>query len=144
MNKSILGNKNLYKIFLYFSKISSYVYAFIQIIGILCYYLEIATNIPSFIGGCSLLTIILLFLISKVFNFCITHRIPIYYIISVYVIGLLNIIIPLVTTVLLLRIYMLNIGIFLLIYIYVWYKYRNIPKIDNLLYFCKKYCDCKI
>ena len=144
MNNSILGNKTLYKTFLYCTKISSYVYALIQVIGIICFYLKVNTIIPSFIGGCSLITIVLLILISYVFNFCTTHRIPIYYIISVYLIGLLDLIFPLGDILILLRIYTLNIGLFLLIYIYVWYKYRNVPKIDNLLYFCKKYCDCKI
>lgn len=144
MNNSILGNKTLYKIFLYCVKVSPYIYALTQIIGMMCYYFGYVTNIPSFIGGCSLLTIVLLLLISKIFNFCITHRIPIYYIISVYIIAMINTWIPLGNTLIFIRFYMLNIGIFLLIYIYVWYKYRNIPKIDNLLYFCKKYCDCKI
>lgn len=142
MNESILGNKTLYKIFLYCAKISPYVYAIVQILGTFCYYFNIVTNIPSFIGGCSLLTVILLLLISRVFNFCLMHRIPIYYIMTVFLIALVNNLLSLGNIIILLRVNILIIGIFLLVYIYIWYKYRNIPKIDNILYFCKNYCNC--
>lgn len=142
MNKSILANKTAYKLFLVCAKFSSYIYALAQLAGLICVALGFTTAIPALIGGCSLITIILLYLISIVFQFCTTHRIPLYYVMSVYAIGVLDFIFPFGSNLELLRIYFVNAGIFILMYIYIWYKYRNITKIDEVKHFCERYCNC--
>lgn len=133
----LLGNKTLYKIFLIFSKFSSYVYALFQILALICYQLELDVTLLSYLGGCSITTIILLFLISYVFKFCLTHRIPIFYSIFVYVISLIDNLYPIAN---IFRVHFIFVGLFILIYIYIWYKCRNVPKIDHVVEFCKNYC----
>lgn len=142
MNKSILANKTTYKLFLVCAKFSSYIYAIVQLAGLVCFTLGYTTTLPALIGGCSLITLILLYLISIVFQFCITHRVPLYYVTSVYLIGVLDLICPFGSNLEILRIYFVNAGVFILAYIYVWYKHRNIPKIDEVKEFCNKYCNC--
>ena len=134
-----LGNKNLYKIFLICAKYSSYIYAFMQILGLLLCELKIITIIPSFIGGCSIFTIILLFLISHVFKFCFTHRIPLWYIVSVFLIGLIDNIFFIEP---IFRIYLLNFGIFILLYITIWFKNKDNPKVDHIKQLCESYAEC--
>lgn len=136
---SILGNKTLYKLFLICAKFSSYFYAIIQLIGLVCYNLNINTNIPGLLGGCSLITLILLFLISFVFKFCITHRIPLYYVTGIYILGLID---KLIINISFIRLHIIYLGIFILLYIYIWYKNRNNPKVDHIKQLCESYAEC--
>lgn len=126
-----LGNKYLYKTFLIFAKYSPYLYAIAQVLALICLKFNISIEVLAFLGGCSIISLIILFLISYTFKFCEKHRIPLYYVLSIYLIKLLDtffLIGPI------LRIYFILLGIFILMYLYVWYKNKTILKqiiLDN-------------
>jgi hypothetical protein len=136
---NILGNKTLYKVFLICAKFGPYLYAIIQIVGLICNIIGFYTIIPSFIGGCSIITLCLLFLISFVFKFCLTHRLPLYYTLCVFIITILDKIFLFGS---ILRIYFIILGIFILLYIAIWFKNKDNPKVDHIKQLCESYAEC--
>lgn len=137
-----LGNKNLYKIFIIIAKYIPYLMAIIQILEIIFNYLKISCMWLSFFGGCSIGVVILLFLISFVFRFCVIHRLPLYYTSSVYLLRLIDITIGIpLTNIMFLRLHFIIMGIALLIYGILLYKYRNNPKVDHIKTLCDNYCN---
>lgn len=139
MDNTLGNNKTLYKLFLIFAKYSSYIYALVQIIGLFCYKFNKYTIVSSHLGGCSLITLCLLFLISFVFKFCLTHRLPLYYTLFVYFIGMLDKIFLFGS---ILRIYFIILGIFILLYIAIWFKNKDNPKVDHIKQLCESYAEC--
>jgi hypothetical protein len=139
MNNTLGNNKTLYKLFLIFAKYSSYVYAIIQLLGLICFKFNIIINLFAFIGGCSVITLCLLFLISFVFKFCLTHRLPLYYTLCVFIITILDKIFLFGS---ILRIYFIILGIFILLYIAIWFKNKDNPKVDHIKQLCESYAEC--
>ena len=137
-----LGNKYLYKIFLIFAKFSPYLYAIAQTLALICLKFNISTEVLAFLGGCSIISLIILFLISYTFKFCEKHRIPLYYVLSIYLIRIIDSIFLIGP---ILRIYFILFGIFILIYLYIWYKTKDNPKVDHIRQLCESYteCNCK-
>lgn len=135
-----LGNKYLYKTFLIFAKFSPYAYAILQTIALICFKFNISIEVLAFSGGCSVLTLIILFLISYTFKFCEKHRIPLYYILSIFIIRIIDSIFLIGP---ILRIYFILFGIFILIYMYIWYKTKDNPKVDHIKQLCENYDCCK-
>ena len=75
---SIVENKNLYKIFLIVIKYIPTVLAICKVITLITQYFKFRIFILTCIGGTSLIMLLLLYLISYIFKFCLTHRLPLH------------------------------------------------------------------
>lgn len=138
-----INNKNLYKLFINIIKYIPITLLILFIINLFLNYFGIHTIIMPCIGGMSIISLALLYLISYVFRFCYLYRLPLNYI---TIINVINIIIQkfnIISPINLYRFCFIFLGIFLVIYIYYWYKNRNNPKVDYISELCKRYnCDC--
>lgn len=135
--------KYLYKIFLICSKYIPVILSIIFIINVFCAYLKITIPILSYLGGVSFIFIILLYLISIVFQFCYLYRLPIHYITLGNFIGIIDKHFTIsISNVMLFRVYFILFGIMLIAYVWLMYKNRNNPKVDPIKQLCETYCDC--
>ena len=75
-----LRSKALYRIFLYLVKVIPMLCSAIYILNTALSYFSIDVPAFSYIGGCSVLTILFMYLSSYVFRFCAWHRMFIHYI----------------------------------------------------------------
>lgn len=134
-------NKRLYKVFLGFIKYIPSLLALVFISGTTCSYLKLSIPIIAYFGGVSLLFLVLLYLISWVFQFCHLYRIPLYYVTLGNVVGMLDKygVLPF-DNVIMCRIYFILTGIALIVYIWFMYKNRNKPKIDYIKQLCDNCC----
>lgn len=130
-------NKRLYKVFLGFIKYIPSLLALVFISGTTCSYLKLSVPIIAYFGGVSFLFLVLLYLISWVFQFCHLYRIPLYYVTLGNVVGMLDKygVLPF-DNVIMCRIYFILTGIALIVYIWFMYKNRNKPKIDYIKQLC--------
>ena len=136
-------NKNLYKIFLIIIKFIPNMLAGMKIIGLVLSYFKISSFILTCSFGTSIIFIIILYLISIIFKFCGTHRLSLHYVSLITVLSIIDyyIGIPL-SNIGLYYLYSIITGIFITLWIYVWYKNRNNPKIDYIKQLCDNYTDC--
>ena len=134
-------NKRLYKVFLGFIKYIPSLLALVFISGTTCSYLKLSIPIIAYFGGVSFLFLVLLYLISWVFQFCHLYRIPLYYVTLGNVVGMLDKygVLPF-DNVIMCRIYFILTGIALIVYIWFMYKNRNKPKIDYIKQLCDNCC----
>lgn len=141
MQESI--NKNLYKIFLAVIKYTPITLAIMQLIGTVLNIVNVTNLYLSCIGGCSLLFLIILYLISYVFKFCYLYRIPLNYI---TIIGLIKILTGSLElseyAIEIFRIHISITGLFIVTFIYYMYKNRKSKKVDYIKELCQRYCDC--
>ena len=72
--------KTLYKLELYCIKIIPFIISLCYVLNTISSYIYKELPILSYIGGMSLLPLLFIYLSSFVFKFCITHRLPLYYI----------------------------------------------------------------
>ena len=81
--------------------------------------------------------------LSFIFKFCGTHRLSLHYVSLITVLSIIDyyIGIPL-SNIGLYYLYSIITGIFITLWIYVWYKNRNNPKIDYIKQLCDNYTDC--
>lgn len=136
-------SKYLYKIFLICAKYIPVILSIIFIINVFCAYLKITIPILSYLGGVSFIFIILLYLISIVFQFCYLYRLPIHYITLGNFIGIIDKHFTIsISNVMLFRVYFILFGIMLIAYVWLMYKNRNNPKVDPIKQLCETYCDC--
>ena len=142
MHKSNIS-KNLYKIFLVFTKYLPLILALLFIANTLLAYYKITLPFIYYFGGTSFIFIILLYLISWVFQFCHLYRIPLYYVTLSNIIGIADSygLIPL-DNLNITRVYFIIAGIAAVAYVWFVYKNRNKPKIDHIKQLCDNYCDC--
>ena len=137
-----LINKRLYKIFLGLIKYTPITIAVNQIIGTILNYFGISSILITCFGGASIIFIIILFLISYVFNFCYLFRFPLIYSTIIISLKFIDGIIGLpITTIMMFQIIAILTGIFVVLFIYYIYKNRNNPQPDPIIKLCKKYCD---
>ena len=136
-------NKNLYKLFLIIIKFIPNMLAGMKIIGLVLSYFKISSFILTCSFGTSIIFIIILYLISIIFKFCGTHRLSLHYVSLITVLSIIDyyIGIPL-SNIGLYYLYSIITGIFITLWIYVWYKNRNNPKIDYIKQLCDNYTDC--
>jgi hypothetical protein len=136
-------NKNLYKIFLIIIKFIPNMLAGMKIIGLVLSYFKISSFILTCSFGTSIIFIIILYLISIIFKFCGTHRLSLHYVSLITVLSIIDyyIGIPL-SNIGLYYLYSIITGIFITLWIYIWYKNRNNPKIDYIKQLCDNYTDC--
>jgi hypothetical protein len=136
-------SKRLYKVFLGISKYIPLFLSVIFIINTLCAYFKIHFPMLMYIGGVSFTLIVLLYLLSWVFQFCHLYRIPLHYVTIGNFIGIVDThwVIPL-SSIAMIRIYFILFGVMLVAYIWFMYKNRNNPKVDYIKQLCETYCDC--
>lgn len=138
-----LPNKNLYKIFLSILKYIPLILAIFQISGTIFNYLGYTVLFISYLGGCSILFIVLLYIMSYVFQFCYLYRIPLHYNTIIGLLKMTDLYIPFSLNILsMFQMYAGITGIFIIIFIYYMYKNRNKPKVDPIKNFCERYCEC--
>ena len=89
INNSMV-NKLLYKLTLQIFKIIPMIYALLSLLNTILSYFNINVDILSYIGSVSLVTLVLLYTTSYVFNFCEYHRMFIHYIIIIYIINCID------------------------------------------------------
>lgn len=145
MNTLII-NKNLYKMFLGIIKYIPTVLAILKIAGLILSKFQITSFFLTCIGGTSVAFLIILYLMSYLFNFCGTHRISLHYVTTVYLLSVIDWYIGLpITSIDSYKFYIIITGLFIILWIITWYKNRNNPKIDHLKHLCDNYtdCDCK-
>lgn len=136
-------NKNLYKVFLSIVKFIPNILAIIQIISLTLHSMELTSFALTCIGGTSIITLIILYLISYIFKFCGTHRMSLHYVTLVTVISILDYYIGLpINNENLFRLYGIISGAFMTSWIIIWYKNRKNPKIDHIKQLCDSYSDC--
>ena len=79
---SSVRSKNLYKVTLLSLKIIPVLLALCNVIhtGLCLAGIDYLADILSIFGGCSIFTLVFLYLTSYVFRFCLYHRLPLHYI----------------------------------------------------------------
>lgn len=140
---SIVENKNLYKVFLVLIKYTPTLLAMTKLGTLITNYLKIRVFALTCIGGTSIIFLVLMYIISYVFKFCLTHRLPLHYTaitsgltIADYYIGL-----PLQANSLC-HMYVTVTGVFMLLWIVIWFTNRKNPKIDHIKQLCESYAKC--
>lgn len=78
-----LRSKILYKIQLYLLKVIPMVMAFICLLNTVLSYFDIDVILLSYLGSCSILMIVYLYIASYVFRFCEYHRMFLHYIVVI-------------------------------------------------------------
>lgn len=144
MKNDLLKNKFLYKITTIIVKYMPTATALWQIIIIGFNYVGISVPILGLIGGTSLFFLGLLYLLSYLFQYCSLYRFPLSYNAVVGILATLRVenLLPM-DILIFYRLLMIITGIFILIFIYLIYKYRNHSKFGGIKQFCDKYLDCK-
>jgi hypothetical protein len=136
-------NKNVYKIFLIISKFIPNILALNQITSLILSYFEITSFVLTCTFGTSIIFIILLYLISIIFRFCGTHRLSLHYVSLITGLSIFDWYIGLPLSITgIFYLYSIISGIFITLWIYIWYKNRNNPKIDYIKQLCDNYTDC--
>jgi hypothetical protein len=142
MNNTTI-NKNLYKIFLIIIKHIPTILAIIQITGLMLSYFKITSFFLTCVGGTSIAFLIIMYLLSFIFKFCGTHRLSLHYVTLTYLISIFDYYVGIPLSVMgLCYLYSIISGIFITLWIYIWYKNRNNPKIDYIKQLCDNYTDC--
>ena len=89
INNSMV-NKLLYKLTLQIFKIIPMIYALLSLLNTILSYFNINVDILSYIGSVSLVTLVLLYTTSYVFNFCEYHRMFIHYTTITWVLNIID------------------------------------------------------
>ena len=140
---SIVENKNLYKIFLIFIKYTPMLLAITKLGTLIAHCLKIRIFALTCLGGTSIIFLALMYIVSYVFKFCLTHRLPLHYTTTVSGITMIDyyIGVPLQTSVLYHMCFIIT-GVFMLLWILVWFVNRKNPKIDHIKQLCESYAKC--
>ena len=112
-------NKYMYKVFLFILRGIPYIIALCYIIFTTAFYFCLELNVIGYIGSCSILTWLFLYISSFVFRFCKYHRIPLYYVFLNDIINIIDTYIGLpISTNSLFVLHIVLIGIIVIIYSY--------------------------
>lgn len=117
-----LKSKRLYKIQLYTLKIIPMLMALMCILNSVLSYLDIDVHIFSYLGGCSIFTLLFLYLSSYVFKFCNYHRMFLHYVVINNIINSLDYYIGIPISnleYLCLQMIIAGISLFIILYMYV-------------------------
>ena len=128
-----LKSKILYKTQLCLLKVIPMVMAFIFWINTVLSYFDIDLEVFSYIGSCSIITIVYLYISSYVFRFCEYHRIFLHYVCIIWLINIYDYYIGIpVDDISMLMIYQIITGICLFIILYLYAKnYKKSTRKDN-------------
>ena len=144
MDNKISRNKQTYKLFLTILKYTPISMACLQIILLTFNYNGIYVPLVTYLGGTSGLFLLLLFMMSKIFNFCYLYKIPLWYNTLIIILGCCRQMELIPIEILdMYRVYGIISGIFMIIFIYYMYKNRNQPKVDYIKDLCIRYGCCK-
>lgn len=123
-----LKSKVLYKTQLYLLKVIPMVMAFIFWINTVLSYFDIDLEIFSYIGSCSIITMVYLYISSYVFRFCEYHRMFLHYICIIWPINIYDYYVGIpVDDMSLLMIYQIITGICLFTILYLYVKSHKKP-----------------
>lgn len=127
------SNKVLYKVQLYLLKVIPMVMAFIFWINTVLSYFDIDLEVFSYIGSCSIITIVYLYISSYVFRFCEYHRMFLHYVCIIWLINIYDYYIGIpVDDISMLMIYQIITGICLFTILYLYAKnYKKSTRKDN-------------
>ena len=140
---SIVENKNLYKIFLIVIKYIPTFLAILKLATLIANYLKVRLFILTCLGGTSIIMLLVLYLISYIFKFCLTHRLPLHYVTTVSVLTMLDYYLgSSISALTSYRVYLMLSGIFITAWIIVWFVNRKNPKIDHIKQLCESYAEC--
>ena len=129
-----LKNKILYKTQLCLLKVIPMVMAFIFWINTVLSYFDIDLEVFSYIGSCSIITIVYLYISSYVFRFCEYHRMFLHYVCIIWLINIYDYYIGIpVDDISMLMIYQIITGIclFTILYLYVKSHKKSTRKDNN-------------
>ena len=129
-----LKSKILYKTQLCLLKVIPMVMAFIFWINTVLSYFDIDLEVFSYIGSCSIITIVYLYISSYVFRFCEYHRIFLHYVCIIWLINIYDYYIGIpVDDISMLMIYQIITGIclFTILYLYVKSHKKSTRKDNN-------------
>lgn len=138
-----MKDKNLYKIFLHFIKISPNILAVFKITGLALNYFGIRSFVITCFGGTSVIFLVMLYLISYLFKFCGTHRLSIHYVTLVHVITMVDYYIGIPINVrAMFYLYALIALLFIITWIITWIKNKHNPIVNHIKVFCDRFADC--
>lgn len=128
-----LKSKILYKTQLCLLKVIPMVMAFIFWINTVLSYFDIDLEVFSYIGSCSIITMVYLYISSYVFRFCEYHRMFLHYVCIIWLINIYDYYIGIpVDDMSMLMIYQIITGICLFIILYLYAKnYKKSTRKDN-------------
>ena len=128
-----LKSKILYKTQLCLLKVIPMVMAFIFWINTVLSYFDIDLEVFSYIGSCSIITIVYLYISSYVFRFCEYHRMFLHYVCIIWLINIYDYSIGIpVDDISMLMIYQIITGICLFTILYLYAKsYKKSTRKDN-------------
>lgn len=123
-----LKSKVLYKTQLYLLKVIPMVMAFIFWINTVLSYFDIDLEIFSYIGSCSIITMVYLYISSYVFRFCEYHRMFLHYICIIWSLNIYDYYVGIpVDDMSLLMIYQIITGVCLFTILYLYVKSHKKP-----------------
>lgn len=133
VEENYLKNKILYKTQLCLLKVIPMVMAFIFWINTVLSYFDIDLEVFSYIGSCSIITIVYLYISSYVFRFCEYHRMFLHYVCIIWLINIYDYYIGIpVDDISMLMIYQIITGICLFIILYLYAKnYKRFTRKDS-------------
>lgn len=121
--EELLKNKYLYKMLLVSLKIIPMIVAFLSLANTILSYFDLYSDLFSFVGGLSLLSLLFLYLSSYAFGFCSYHRMFLHYITITWIINIYDYYIGIpVDEFNFLCFHMILAGIFLFIILYLYVK----------------------
>lgn len=135
-------DKNLYKIFITTIKHVPILLALLKVLSLILSYFKITTFAITCVGGTSIISLIILYLISYIFKFCGLYRLSLHYVSVVTIISILDWYFSLPVCIDAYPIYFAITGVFIISWIVYWYKNRHKPKIDHIKQLCDNYSDC--
>ena len=133
VEENYLKNKILYKTQLCLLKVIPMVMAFIFWINTVLSYFDIDLEVFSYIGSCSIITIVYLYISSYVLRFCEYHRMFLHYVCIIWFINIYDYYIGIpVDDISMLMIYQIITGICLFTILYLYVKsYKKSTRKDN-------------
>ena len=117
-----LKSKTLYKIELGLLKVIPMILALTALLNSILSYFGIDLHILSYIGGVSIFTMLFLYLSSYVFKFCEYHRMFLHYIVSTWIINIIDYYVGIPISdleYLCLQMIIAGISLFIILYLYV-------------------------
>ena len=141
MIENALGSKRLYKIFLSIIKYVPNILALLKIMSLILNYFGTTSFFLTCFGGTSIILLVILYLISFIFRFCGLYRISLNYVSIITGISIIDYYWQIPINMLeMYELYFAITGVFITLWIWLFYKNRNNPKVDHLKQLCDNIC----
>ena len=144
MIENTLGSKKLYKLFIVIIKYVPSFLAFAKITTLILNYLGISISFAiTCVSGTSLIFLLLLYLISFIFRFCGLYRLSLNYVTSITVLTIIDYYIGIpIDNDIVYKMYGAITGVFISLWVWIFYKNRKNPKVDHIKGLCERYVCC--